>query len=303
MAVTDGVGGEFGGDGGEGGVRAAVVGVAPVVEAMRHEPTCQSGSAWCRCEPHGELSFGGEVLRHMPVGGSGLLHATDGPGICVALTRKEFIDRADEVLDAGGVLSASKQEVARAQYPAFFRDAARLEAEAVELFAYDTHVVKGLLQTEEYTRALLAMRRPLLDEETIEQRVTARLARQGIFNRWPAPLLSFVMEESVLRRPLGGRSVQRGQFEQILLIGQKRNVELQVMPLDREDNAGVDGPFTVLTRQSGDQVGYMEAQGRSTLVTGRDEVRALAARYGIIRAQALTPRESLAFIEKLLGEV
>lgn len=214
----------------------------------------------------------------------------------------KFIDRADEVLDAGGVLMAGKEEVGRAQYPAFFRDAAKLEGEATELHVYDTHVVNGLLQTEEYTRALLSMRRPLLDEETIEQRVAGRLARQDIFSRWPAPLLSFVMEESVLRKRLGGGAVQQGQLEQVLLIGHKRNVELQVMPLDREDNAGVDGAFTVMTRQDGDQVGYLEAQGRGTLVTDREAVRALSARYGIIRAQALTPRESLAFIEKLLGE-
>ncbi|MET9968642.1 helix-turn-helix transcriptional regulator [Streptomyces sp. NPDC006356] len=215
----------------------------------------------------------------------------------------KFIDKADEVLDAGGVLKTGKEVVAQAQYPAFFRDAARLEAEAVELCVYDTHIVNGLLQTEEYTRAVLNMRRPLLDQDTIEQRVAARLARQGIFSRWPTPLLSFVMEETVVKRCLGGRAVQRGQLEQILLIGQKRNVEIQIMPLDREDNAGVDGPFTLLTRQGGDQFGYMEAQGKSTLVTDREEVRALAARYGIIRAQALTPRESLAYIEKLLGEL
>ncbi|MFI9492266.1 helix-turn-helix domain-containing protein [Streptomyces halstedii] len=215
----------------------------------------------------------------------------------------QFIDKADDLLNAGGVLKAGKEEVARAQYPAFFRDAARLEAEAVELCSYDTIVVKGLLQTEEYTRALLTERRPLLDEATIEQRVAARQARQGIFNRWPAPLLSFVMEEYVLMRGLGGRAVRRGQLEQLLLIGQKRNVELQIMPCDREDNAGVDGPFTVITRQNGEQFGYLEAQGRSTLVSDREEVRALLARYGIIRGQALTPRESLAYIEKSLGEV
>ncbi|MEU0113955.1 helix-turn-helix transcriptional regulator [Streptomyces bobili] len=214
-----------------------------------------------------------------------------------------FIDRADEVLGAGGVLKALKGEVARAQYPAFFRDMARLEAEAVELASYETHVVKGLLQTEEYTRAVLGMRRPLLDEETIERRVAARLARQEIFNRWPAPLLSFVLEESVLRHPLGGTAVLRGQLEQLLLIGEKRNVEIQVMPTDREDNAGVDGPFTVVTRKGGDQIVYMEVQGRSSLVTDREEARLHAARYGIIRSQALTPRESLRFVEKLLGEL
>ncbi|MFG2295591.1 helix-turn-helix domain-containing protein [Streptomyces sp. NPDC048603] len=214
-----------------------------------------------------------------------------------------FIDQADEVLDAGGVLKALKEEVARAQYPAFFRDMARLEAEAVELCAYDTHMVKGLLQTEEYTRAVLSMRRPLLDEETIELRTAARLARQEIFNRWPAPLLSFVMEESVLRRPLGGTAVLRSQLERLLLIGHKRNVEIQVMPLDREDNAGVDGPFTVITRKGGQQLVYMEVQGRSSLRTDRDETHMAAARYGIIRSQALTPRETLEFIEKLLGEL
>ncbi|MFD6425989.1 helix-turn-helix domain-containing protein [Streptomyces sp. NPDC060198] len=214
-----------------------------------------------------------------------------------------FIDQVDEVLRANGVLSAGKEEVARAQYPAFFRDAAKLEAEAAELSGYETLVVNGPLQTEEYTRSLLKERRPLLDEATIEQRVAARQARQEIFNRWPAPLLSFVMEEYVITRGLGGREARRGQLEHLLLIGQKRNVEIQVMPADREDNAGVDGPFTVFTPQHGESVGYLEVQGRSTLVTERAEVRALSARYGIIRAQALNPRESLGFIEKQLGEV
>ncbi|WP_405456218.1 helix-turn-helix domain-containing protein [Streptomyces sp. NBC_00101] len=215
----------------------------------------------------------------------------------------KFIDQVDEVLGAHGVLRTGKEEVARAQYPAFFRDAARLEAEATEVASYDTLVIKGLLQTEEYTRALLKERRPLLDEATIEQRVAARQSRQEIFHRWPAPLLSFVMEEYVVTRGLGGRGARRGQLEHLLLIGEKRNVEIQIMPADREDNAGVDGPFTVLTPQHGEPVGYLEVQGRSTLVTERAEVRALSARYGIIRAQALTPRESLAFIEKQLGEV
>ncbi|GHA87161.1 helix-turn-helix transcriptional regulator [Streptomyces clavifer] len=214
-----------------------------------------------------------------------------------------FVDKADRLLEAGGLLVALKEELARSQYPAFFRDMARLEAEAVELCAYDTHMIKGLLQTEEYTRAVLAMRRPLLDEETIEQRVAARLARQEIFSRWPAPLISFVMEEPILRRPLGGKDVLRGQLERLLHFGRFRNVEIQMMPLDRDDNAGVDGAFTVVTRRDGEKFVYMEAQGRSNLLTDRDETRLAAARYGIIRSQALSPGETLRFIEKLLGEL
>lgn len=213
-----------------------------------------------------------------------------------------FIDQADELFNAGGVLQEMKDEVARAQFPAFFRDAARLETEAVELHAYDTHVVKGLLQTEEYARAVFTMRRPLLDEETIEQRVTARLARQEIFSGVSAPLMSFVIEEAALRRPIGGVEVLRGQLEQIRLIGQKRNVEIQVMPLAREEHAGLAGPFTLIETKSGQRIAYAEVQKSSHLYTERTPVRELEAQYGIIRAQALTPRESIAFVERLLGE-
>jgi transcriptional regulator with XRE-family HTH domain len=211
------------------------------------------------------------------------------------------IDRADEVVGAEGMLSVWKEEVEKAQYPVFFQGMAALEKEAMELLSYDTLVVKGLLQTEDYMRALLAMRRPVLDQETIEQRVAARLARQEIFDRWPAPLLSFVLDESVLRRPYGGKGVLRGQLEHLLLIGQKRNVEMQIMPLDREESAGVDGPFTIVIRKDGKKFVYAEAQGTSALQTDAEQTTLAAARYGIIRSQALPPRESLEFIEGLLG--
>ncbi|MFE0205763.1 helix-turn-helix domain-containing protein [Streptomyces sp. NPDC058985] len=211
------------------------------------------------------------------------------------------IERADEVLGAGGLLCLWKEEVERAQYPVFFQGMATLEKEAVELLAYDTHVINGLLQTEEYMRAVLAMRCPPLDEETIEQRVAARLARQDIFSRQPLPLLNFVLEEATLRHPWGGRAVHRGQLEHLMLTGERRNVGIQVMPLAHEENAGVDGAFTVITRKDAKKFVYTEAQGASALQTEPEETVLAAARYGIIRSQALSPRESLEFIEGLLG--
>lgn len=212
-----------------------------------------------------------------------------------------FIDRADEVLGAGGVLKALKEEVARAQYPAFFRDMARLEAKAIGLYVYANHAVPGLLQTAEYAGAVFRMQRPLLDDEVIEERLAARLARQEIFNRKPAPLLSFVVEEVVLRKPVGGRDVLRGQLEQILLAGQNRNVEVQVMPTDREDHAAMDGPFTLIETGEGQRIGYTEVQGDSRMYTGHRMVHELESRYSLLRSQGLTPSESLAFIEDLLG--
>jgi transcriptional regulator with XRE-family HTH domain len=213
------------------------------------------------------------------------------------------IEQADEAVGAEGLLCLWKDEVERAQYPVRFQGMAKLEKECVELLMYDALIVNGLLQTEEYMRALLGMRRPPLTQETIDQRVTARLARQNIFDRQPAPLLGFVMTEAVLRQRYGGNGVLRGQLEHLLLIGHKRNVEIQVMPLTCEDNAGVNGPFTVVTRKDGKKFVYSEAHAISTLEADPEQTVLAAARYGIIRSQALSPRESAQFIEKLLGEL
>lgn len=131
--------------------------------------------------------------------------------------------------------------------------------------------------------------------------MAARLARQNIFTKRPAPLMSFVIDESVLRRPIGGRGILRGQLEQVLLTGQKRTVEVQIMPLSQEENAGLAGPFTLTETGGGRRIAYVEVQNVSHVHTERHLVRGLEVKYGILRAQALTPRESLAYVEKLLG--
>ncbi|GAA4946862.1 hypothetical protein GCM10023238_11500 [Streptomyces heliomycini] len=111
--------------------------------------------------------------------------------------------------------------------------------------------------------------RPLLSDETIEERVAARLARQKIFSRLPMPTFSFVIEQSVLTRPLGGDHVMRGQLEQLLLYGQRRNVEIQVMPNARDEHAGLAGPFTLIETQDARRIAYVEAYKHSRLYTDR----------------------------------
>ncbi|MET8173124.1 helix-turn-helix domain-containing protein [Streptomyces clavifer] len=216
--------------------------------------------------------------------------------------KPEFLDNADRVLEAGGKIAAMRGDVAEARYPKKVRDLARLEDDAVELGAYSNHNMHGLLQTEEYARALFAMRRPAYGEDEIDGHVAARMARQKIFGRRPAPLLTFVLEEVTLRRPIGGRMVLRRQIERLLESGRLRHVEIQVMPTDREEHAGMAGELRVLKIKDGTTVGYSEAQLTSRLISDPREVQILEMRYGMIRAQALTPRESLAFIEKVRGE-
>jgi transcriptional regulator with XRE-family HTH domain len=220
----------------------------------------------------------------------------------------EFLDAADEALGAAGLLKATKDDVARARararvrHPAWFRDYARLEREAVEISFFSTLTVPGLLQTEAYARTIFLARQPLLGEETIEARIAARTARQEVLSRWPPPMVSVVLEEAVLNRAIGGWPVQKEQLEHLLCLSRMRSLTIQVLPLECEGHAGMEGPFILLTPARRPQVGYMEVQDQSRLVTDIEEVRILASRYGSIRGQALSPDASVALIKKILGD-
>lgn len=219
------------------------------------------------------------------------------------IPKPEFLNQADQALDADGILAALTADVATARYPKKVRDLARLEADAVELGAYAGTVVHGLFQTEEYARALFTMHLPVLGEDTIERNVAARMARQQLLARQPAPFLSVIQEEVALRRPLGGRGVLRRQLERLVEIGQSRHVELQVMPTASESHAALGGSLLLLESRDGSKVGYAEVQHFTRVITERNDLRILESRYGSLRAQALTPQDSLTFLKKLLGEI
>ncbi|MFI8103647.1 Scr1 family TA system antitoxin-like transcriptional regulator [Streptomyces sp. NPDC086023] len=220
----------------------------------------------------------------------------------------KFLEEADELLNAGGLLKAVIEDVnkakakSRVQHLSWFRKYAALEQEAEELNTYSSLVVHGLLQCEAYARALFASRYPMLDPETVDKRVETRLSRAEILRKWPPMIYSSILDEAALRQRFGGRQVWQEQLRHLLEIGSLRNVQLQVMPFSREEHAGDAGPFNLITPKGRSMVAYLEQQGYPRLIVATDEVRTLATRYGMMRSQALTPRESLAFIEKLLGE-
>ncbi|QDQ12112.1 helix-turn-helix domain-containing protein [Streptomyces spectabilis] len=216
--------------------------------------------------------------------------------------KPEFLDAADEVLGAGGKVAAMKRDVEEARYPKKVRDLKKLEDEAVDLGSYASLHIHGLLQTPDYARALYAMRRPAYTEDEAERHVAACMARKCVFERVPRPEVTFVQEESTLRRPVGGRMVLRQQLEHLLEIGKLRHVSIQVMPLDQEDHAAMMGSFRVLKLRNGKTFGYVEAQLYDRVISDPRDVQVLEMRYGMIRAQALSPRESLAFVETVMGE-
>lgn len=227
----------------------------------------------------------------------------------VRTPRPELLRKADEVLDAGGLFTEVISQVeeamsrARTRHPEWYRGYAALEEQASSLHIYSNLLVPGLLQTEGYAEAVFAQWRPLLSEEAIAKRVADRMARQQKFDIWPSATFSFLLDESVLLRPLGGREVHADQLQNLLRIGSLRTVELQVMPMERAEQPSLDGPFNLLTVRKGEQVAYVEIHTYPRLITDAEEVGVLAERYGLLRAQALRPSESLDLIEKLRGRL
>ncbi|MEU0918628.1 helix-turn-helix transcriptional regulator [Streptomyces cyaneofuscatus] len=218
------------------------------------------------------------------------------------IPRPEFMDGADGVLGAAGKLAAMKADIAEVRYPKKIRDLARLEARAVELAAYGSHNLHGLLQTEEYARALLGTRRPVLSPDELDRALAGRMARHSIFSRTPAPELSFVQEEATLRRPVGGVAVWRRQLENLLRLSELPFVDIQVMPTARWDHPGTGGRIQVLKFADGSAVGRADDEFAGRPISHPKQLRILELRYGITQARALTPEETQAFIEQVLGE-
>ncbi|MFD6587595.1 helix-turn-helix domain-containing protein [Streptomyces anulatus] len=218
------------------------------------------------------------------------------------IPRPEFMDAVDLAVGAEGKLAAMKADIAEVRYPKKIRDLAKLEARAVEVDAYHNHNINGLLQTEGHMRALFASWLPAYTLDEMDRMVAARLARQSIFERDPLPTLSFVQEEVTIRRPVGGRMVWRRQLERLLEIGQMRNVAIQVMPTHREEHPGTGGLIEVLKFPDGSAVGRSDGAFGGRPVSDPKQLRIIESRCGMIRAQALNPRESRDFIEQVLGE-
>jgi len=105
-----------------------------------------------------------------------------------------------------------------------------LEDEASAIRTWDPQLVHGLLQTEDYARAVITAGRMLPGRTEIERRIAARKVRQKLLDRENAPLLHVVLDEAVLHRPLGGASVMNAQLRKLSVMTERPNVTVQVLP-------------------------------------------------------------------------
>lgn len=215
----------------------------------------------------------------------------------------DFAILLDELLETKGALKVAVEKVPeKERFPAFVQDFVEYEQEALTLLSYQNQVVPGLLQTEEYARAVFGSLYPPLEAEEVDERVANRLNRRALLERKPRPILTFLIEEVVLHRPIGGPEVLREQIRCLREYARLPFLSIQIVPTARQTHAALDGPMVLLETPDHDQLAYIEGQRVSFLVDDPDEVSVLLQKCGMLRSQALSPEESVRLLDDLLGE-
>ncbi|MGH3751711.1 MAG: helix-turn-helix domain-containing protein [Pseudonocardiaceae bacterium] len=184
--------------------------------------------------------------------------------------------------------------------PGYFRRFIDLEADATEIRCYEGELVPGLLQTEDYARALIRVALFGADQAEVDRRVNIRMDRKGILARDtpPPPRLWSVLGEAVFARPVGGREVLRAQMEHLLQITTEPTiVTMQVLPFSVGTSPGLGSSFTLLSLGTvAPTIGHVDTMGVGATYIEQEGVTSLIELFDRLRATALGPEESRAFI-------
>lgn len=264
-------------------------------------------------DPHASMAalFGARVRKLRTA--AGLTQAALGDRTHVVSTRITQIERAsgakptrelaqalDTVLGADNLLVELWPYVYREAFPDWSRAFMAHSERAVSLREYAAHVVPGLLQTEAYARSVLSVGLTLRGEAQLEERVAARMGRQERLATADRPHLWVVLDEAVLRRPIGGADVMRGQMERLLATEAERHITVQVLPFDQGGHDVMGGSLTHLVLPDGAEVVYTEGAHFGQLIEEPADVKGFALSYDRLRAAALPPLMSLDMIRSVL---
>ena len=207
-----------------------------------------------------------------------------------------FAKKCDELLGTGGALGRLWGRIdwyPQVEHPDWFRRRAEMDAVAVALHAYQERVIPGLLQTEDYARALFSR---VADGNEAEDRVRARLSRQQRFLQADGPMYVVVLDESCLRNVVGGPAVMRAQCAHLLSVGRRPNIRIQVAPADVPELVRPNASLSLITLPDGHRWVYSETVDRGYF----NDDPAVYARHGqtydALRADAPSARESAALI-------
>lgn len=177
-----------------------------------------------------------------------------------------------------------------------------LESEARSVRNYQNMFVPGLLQTEDYARAIITAMDPDAAEDDIERRVAVRLTRQRRLTEKPRLEFWTIVDEAALRRPTGGDKVMLGQRLRLIEMARLPNVTLQVLPVEIGAHAGMGGPFSILEFPDprDTDVGYVDCAAGELYLEEPEDVRRCDTLYNHLRASALSTEASAERIRALV---
>ena len=165
-------------------------------------------------------------------------------------------------------------------------------------------VVPGLQQTEDYAQSVFSAAYPFLGTDELEQKVKERMDRQQIFHRpVGCPKLWEVIPESALRHVIGSAEIMRAQLDKLIEAAVSTDVVLQVLPYSAHENPGTNGPILIFDFAKDPSIVYTECDGGGMLVESPELVTALSTKMNLIRAAALSPRESLRLLRNIRDEM
>lgn len=186
--------------------------------------------------------------------------------------------------------------------PPKFANYVGLEMDATTLRAYECMVIHGLLQTEDYTRALWVGGSPNEYPQDVEKLVEVRMRRTDVLTRTKSPLQMWsIIEESALRRPVGGAKVMRDQLNHLnQLTADLPNVSVRILPTGVGAHPGVNGPFSILGFDPGESdVVYVESQGGNLYLEKPRDLRRCDSNYNHLLSEALSQENSTALISTI----
>ncbi|MFG3085869.1 helix-turn-helix domain-containing protein [Streptomyces parvulus] len=211
---------------------------------------------------------------------------------------RDFSERVDAALGTDGLFSRLIGLVLRSQLPAWFQPYAEMEAKAAYISTYQAQLVYGLLQTEEYARAVLATGKP----DDLEGLLAARMERQRILERERPPLALVVLDEAVLHRPIGGPEVMRRQLARLLEFASHRWMHVQVLPNKAGAHASLAGSFNFLRFDDNLDIVYTEDIISGHMTANPETVREAALRYARLQAAAHSVEDSAELIIRVMEE-
>jgi transcriptional regulator with XRE-family HTH domain len=211
--------------------------------------------------------------------------------------------KLDAAFGTSGLFDGLWHVIEREQYPDRYVRFMELANQAVDICEYAGDMVPGLLQTEEYARALCRVWTPECGAADIEKRVATRMARQQRLEGEDAPYLWAVLDEAVLRRPVGGPAVMREQIGKLLSLVDTPHTKIQVLPFSHGEHPLMGVSLTLLSLPNRATVAYLEGLEDGQLIENRDAVRKRQRNYDVLRACALSPRDTAAFLESLMEGV